>query len=338
MKILKNQSLLNYNTFKVDVKVREIIFIERSEDFIELLKLRDFKEKSYFILGDGSNVLFTNDFHGTCIKSELKGISRLKENDNHVWLKVESGLNWHYLVRKIIDMGYQGIENLSLIPGTVGAAPVQNIGAYGVEIKQFIEKVEALDLRGGEFFHFDNKDCQFMYRSSIFKTKYPGRFLIKSIILKLNKKSEYNITYEKIKETLEILNLNKVNARNISDAVIHIRKNKLPDPDRIGNAGSFFKNPVIDKTDYEGLKAEFPGIKAFQLDKSNFKLAAAWLIESCGWKGKSFGQAGVYQNQPLVLVNLGNATGKDIFELSEKIQNDVANKFGIILQPEVTIL
>jgi UDP-N-acetylmuramate dehydrogenase len=338
MKILKNLSLLHYNTFKIDVKADELILLESQEDYIGLLKQRDFRNRSYFVLGDGSNVLFTKDYHGTCIKSQLSNMSIVKEDKAHVWLRVDTGMNWHYLVRKTIDMGYQGIENLSLIPGAVGAAPVQNIGAYGVEIHQFIEKVEALDLKGGEFFHFDNKDCEFGYRSSIFKTKHKGRFLITSILLRLNKKPEFNITYEKIQDTLRLLKLKQLTSRNISDAIIYIRKNKLPDPDVFGNAGSFFKNPIIDKIDYEGLKAEFPTIKAFQVDKEHFKIPAAWLIESCGWKGKSYGKAGVYQNQPLVLVNLGNASGKDILKLSEKVQDDVAKRFGILLKPEVNIL
>ena len=338
MKVLKHHSLLHFNTFKVEAKADELILLESPEDYIELLKICDLKNIPYFVLGDGSNVLFTQDYHGTLIKSQLNNVSIINEDERHALLRVESGLNWHYLVRKTIDLGYQGIENLSLIPGTVGAAPIQNIGAYGTEIQQFIEKVEALDLQGGEFFHFDNKDCEFGYRSSIFKTKYKGRFLITSIVLRLNKKPEFNVSYDKIGETLKTLDLGKLSARNISDAIIYIRQNKLPDPDKIGNAGSFFKNPIIDKTDYEGLKAEFPGIKAFRIDKEHFKIPAAWLIESCGWKGKSIGKAGVYQHQPLVLVNLGNASGKDIIELSKKIQHDVGKKYGILLQPEVNIL
>jgi len=338
MKILENQSLIQFNTFRVNVKAKEIIFLERPEDYVELLKLIDFTQNKFFILGDGSNILFTRDYDGTLIKSQLSGISKIKEDSQSTWLKVEAGLSWHTLVLKTIDMGLQGLENLSLIPGTVGAAPVQNIGAYGVEIKQFIEQVEALDLRGGELFYLDTRDCEFNYRSSIFKTKYKGRFLIKSVTFRLNKVPKYNITYGQIKETLNSLGLTTINIKNISDAIIHIRKNKLPDPNEIGNAGSFFKNPILDRADYEGLKAEFPSINVFQIDKEHFKISAAWLIESCGWKGEHDGQAGVYHNQPLVLINRGKATGKEILALSKQIQNDVASKFGIILQPEVNIL
>jgi len=315
-----------------------MIFLENSEDYIELLNVRDFNKISHFILGDGTNILFTKNFKGTLIKSQLSGITKISEDNYFAWIKVEAGLTWHKLVLKTIDMGFQGLENLSLIPGTVGAAPIQNIGAYGVEIQQFVEQVEALDLRGGELFYFDAKDCEFNYRSSIFKTKYKGRFLIKSVVFKLNKVPEYNISYDSIKETIESLGLKEINAKNISEAIIHIRKNKLPDPDKIGNAGSFFKNPILDRTDFEGLKAEFPGVKSFHIDKESFKIPAAWLIESCGWKGKNNGPAGVHYNQPLVLVNLGNSSGEDILKLSKKIQNDVAYKFGIVLEPEVIIL
>ncbi len=338
MKIIKNPSLLHLNTFKVEAKAKEIIILERQDDFIELLEIRNLVHDPYLVLGGGSNVLFTNDFQGTIIKPETNSVILLNEDEDHAWVKVEAGLNWHSLVVKSIDLGLQGLENLSLIPGTVGAAPIQNIGAYGVEIQQFIEQVEALDLRGGEYFHFDQKDCEFGYRSSIFKTRYKDRFLITSVILKLNKRPDYNISYDQISETLNQLGLEPLNARNISAAVIHIRRNKLPDPNEIGNAGSFFKNPVIDKTDLEGLKAEFPEMKAYQIDEEHWKIPAAWLIESCGWKGKHYGFAGVYHNQPLVLINLGGASGREVLELSEKIKRDVMAKFGLILQPEVNIL
>lgn len=338
MKILKNPSLLHFNTFKVEAKAREVIIIEVQDDFNKLLGIRDLSLLPYLIIGSGSNVLFTKDFQGTIIKPETNSINLLNENDDHAWLKVDAGMNWHSLVEKSIELGYQGLENLSLIPGTVGAAPIQNIGAYGVEIQQFIEQVEALDLRGGEFFHFDRDDCEFGYRSSIFKTRYKDRFLITSVIFKLNKKPNYNTSYNQIEETLGQLDLKALNPRNISAAIIHIRRNKLPDPDKIGNAGSFYKNPVVDRTDLEGLKAEFPEIKAYQVDQEHWKISAAWLIESCGWKGKHYGRAGVYQNQPLVLVNLGGASGMAIFELSEKIKEDVMAKFGLILQTEVNII
>lgn len=338
MKIFNNYPLLHLNTFKVNAKTDELILLESHEDYAELLKTKDLRNTPYFVLGAGSNVLFTRDYQGICIKNQLKNISVIREDARYAWLSVDAGMNWHELVRKTIDMNIQGLENLSLIPGTVGAAPVQNIGAYGVEIHQFIEHVDTLDLQGGEFFRFYHQECEFGYRSSVFKTKYKGRFLITSVVLRLNKKPEFNLSYEMIQETLERLKLDQVNARNISEAIIYIRQNKLPDPDVIGNAGSFFKNPVVDKTDYEGLKAEFPGMRSYQVDSERYKIPAAWLIESCGWKGKSYGKAGVYQNQPLVLVNLGNASGKDILKLSEKIQEAVAKKFGILLIPEVNIL
>jgi len=338
MKILHNHSMFNLNYFKVRAFVRELILIEKEQDYVDLIQKSNFDKTPCLIIGDGSNILFTKDFNGTCIKTVLSDITKVKESKEYVWLRIEAGMNWHDLVIKTLDMGLQGLENLSLIPGTVGAAPVQNIGAYGIEISQFIDQVEALDMKGGEIFHFDDRECAFDYRSSIFKDKYKNRFLIKSVTLRLNKKPSYNISYEKIKETLDLLNLNEINARNISDAVIHIRKSKLPDPMKIGNAGSFFKNPIIDKTDYQGLKAEFPELPAYQIDKFHFKIPAAWLIEECGWKGKRIGDAGVNPNQPLVLVNLGKASGKDIQNLSEKIRKDIAQKYGIDLQPEVNII
>ena len=338
MKVLHNHSILNSNYFKVRAFVREFILIEKEQDYRDLLQKLNFERTPCLIIGDGSNILFTKDFNGTCIKTVLSGITKEKESEEYVWLRIEAGMNWHNLVMKTLDMGLQGLENLSLIPGTVGAAPIQNIGAYGIEISQFIDQVEALDLRSGEIYHLDAIDCKFDYRSSIFKSKYKNRFFIKSVTIRLNKKPSYNISYDKISETLDLLDLTEINARNISDAVIHIRKSKLPDPKKIGNAGSFFKNPIIDRTDYEGLKAEFPDIPVYQIDKSHFKIPAAWLIESCGWKGKRIGDAAVNQNQPLVLVNLGKASGKDIQNLSEKIRKDIAQKYGIELQPEVNII
>lgn len=338
MKILHNHPLISYNYFKIHAYAHELILIECEEDYVELINRTDFNKSPFLILGDGSNILFTRDYDGTCIKTGLSDISIIRENEENAWLRIEAGMNWHDLVIKTIEMSLQGLENLSLIPGTVGAAPVQNIGAYGVEIEQFIDQVEALDLKGGEVFHFNARDCEFKYRSSIFKNRYKNRFFIKSVTLQLNKKPSFNISYDKIQDTLELLNLTEINAKNISDAVIHIRKSKLPDPAKIGNAGSFFKNPIIDKTDFEGLKAEFPRIPSYQVDKFNFKIPAAWLIEECGWKGKRVGDAGVNPNQPLVLVNMGNASGKDILSLSEKIKKDVALKFGIELQPEVNII
>lgn len=338
MKILHNHPLFSYNYFKVHAYARKLILIEREEDYVDLFSRMDFKKIQFLVLGDGSNILFTRDFEGTCIKTGLSDIYRIKENDEYAWIRIEAGMNWHSLVIKTIEMGLQGLENLSLIPGTVGAAPVQNIGAYGVEIEQFIDQVEAVDLTGGEVFHLRAEDCEFSYRSSIFKNRYKNRFLIKSVTLQLNKKPSFNISYDKVQETLDLLNLKEINAKNISDAIIHIREGKLPDPAKIGNAGSFFKNPIVDKTDFEGLKAEFPRLPFYQVDKFSFKIPAAWLIEDCGWKGKRIGDAGVNPNQPLVLVNMGSASGKDILRLSEKIQKDVAHKFGIELQPEVNII
>lgn len=331
-------SLLPFNTFKIDVRAKEMVTIENTSEIEELYLDRKIKDAPYLILGEGSNILFTKNFPGLVIHSIAGKIEVVKENEKNLWLKVESGLNWHSLVLETIKMGLQGLENLSLIPGKVGAAPIQNIGAYGIEIEKFIEEVEAFDLLGGTDIIFNHKECEFGYRTSIFKSTFQNRLFIKSITLKLNKIPDYTIQYESIQETLDLLKSEKMNPESISNAIIHIRMNKLPDPDKIGNAGSFFKNPVIDKTDFEGLQAEFPGIRYFHLDKNKVKIPAAWLIEQCKWKGKKIGNCGVHRTQPLVLINLGNAKGSDIFRLSEKIREDVSHKFGLLLEPEVNIL
>lgn len=316
----------------------EMVTIEDTTDLSKLAGKRNLNDTPYLILGEGSNILFTKNFAGLVIHSITSKIEIVKENEKNLWLKVESGLNWHTLVLKTIEMGLQGLENLSLIPGKVGAAPIQNIGAYGVEIEKFIVEVDAFDMLGGSNIKFNNKECEFGYRTSIFKTAYKNRLFIKSITLKLNKIPDYNIQYGGLQETLDLLGIKELNVKGISDAIIHIRQNKLPNPDKIGNAGSFFKNPVIDKTDFEGLQAEFPGIRYFHLDEKRVKIPAAWLIEQCNWKGKKTGNCGVHETQPLVLINLGKAIGSEILELSEKIKEDVSHKFGLLLETEVNIL
>jgi UDP-N-acetylmuramate dehydrogenase len=338
MKIFRNPLLTKYNTFHIPVSAREMVVLERPGDYESLLTRYNLQHEKYQIIGGGSNILFTDDYDGLIISTNTKQIRILRENDHHVWVEVDSGLNWHQFVQKSISMGYQGLENLSFIPGKVGAAPIQNIGAYGVEIGQFIESVTILDLRSRRTVMFSRKECQFGYRSSIFKTNYKNRVFIKSLQLRLNKIPEFNISYDLIKETLDTMRISELSASAISEAVIMIRKNKLPDPDHIGNAGSFFKNPVVDRTDFEGLKAEFPDIRGYDIGEGNFKIPAAWLIEQCGWKGKKIKEAGVYQKHSLILVNYGNSTGKEIYELSRKISRSVEEKFGILLDAEVNII
>jgi UDP-N-acetylmuramate dehydrogenase len=338
MKIISFPSLFNFNTFHLPVSAREMAILESEEDFMEIFNRYDLKNQEYLILGEGSNILFTRDFDGLIITSSMNRIRIMEENNCFALIEADAGLNWHSLVQQTISMGYQGLENLSLIPGKVGAAPIQNIGAYGVEIEKFIDSVIGIDLISHEPLTFSKEECRFSYRSSIFKTTYKNQILIRSIRLKLNKIPEYHITYDKILETLDLLGTQNLSAASISRAVVYLRRSKLPDPDKIGNAGSFFKNPVVDKIDYEGLKAEFPDIRGYEVSPDSVKIPAAWLIEQCGWKGKRFKAAGIHHNHALVLVNHGNASGKDLLQLSEKIQHSVSAKFGILLEPEVNII
>jgi UDP-N-acetylmuramate dehydrogenase len=338
MKIIQNPSLINYNTFHLPVFAREMAVIESIEDYQELFDRYDLRNEKFLIVGDGSNILFKENFDGLIITSSLDEIRILEDNESHVNIEVDAGLNWHSLVMDTISMGYQGLENLSLIPGKVGAAPIQNIGAYGVEIEKFLEGVLGFDIISGQPLYFSKEECRFSYRSSIFKTSYKNQIMINAIRLKLNKIPDYVISYDKIRETLELLGIEQLSASAISDAVVHIRKNKLPDPAVLGNAGSFFKNPVVDKIDYEGLKAEFPDIRGYIINANTVKIPAAWLIEQCGWKGKRLKDAGIHQSHALVLVNYGNASGDEILELSKKIQRSVSDMFGILLEPEVNIV
>lgn len=338
MQIIQSPSLLNYNTFHVPVLARKMLLIEREEDYPSIFDYISLRDEKYLIIGEGSNILFKENYDGVVISSRDDKITIVSEDEDHVWIKAGAGSNWHQFVLKTIEMGLQGLENLSLIPGKVGAAPIQNIGAYGVEADRFIDLVNTLDLKGKNNVSFSNRECHFSYRTSIFKTEYKGQFLIKSVVFRLNKTPEFIISYDRIRETLDAMGFSKLTASAISQAVIAIRKSKLPDPSRTGNAGSFFKNPVIDKIDFEGLRAEFPGIKGYEAGNSMIKISAAWLIEQCGWKSRRKGDAGVYKYQPLVLINYGKATGKELFEFAMEIRKSVADKFGILLEPEVNII
>jgi len=268
----------------------------------------------------------------------LKGIEKVDENDHHVWIKGQAGEDWHQFVIHCIEHNWGGIENLSLIPGTLGAAPMQNIGAYGVEIKEVFHELEAVHLKTGEIRIFHPEECEFGYRTSVFKTSLRDQYVITSVTLRLDKAPEFRIDYRGVKEALENGNGNVISIRKISDAIIKIRQAKLPDPAQIGNAGSFFKNPVVDIIDFEGLKAEFENIPGYELPNDQVKIPAAWLIDQCGWKGYTKGNIGVHKNQALVLVNHGGGEGSAIRDLSEQIRKSVSEKFGIILVPEVNII
>lgn len=291
------------------------------------------------VLNGGSNVLFTRDFDGLILKISTSGMQVLFEDDKHVEIKVEAGHNWDSFVLSSLEKGYYGMENLSLIPGNVGAAPLQNIGAYGVEQKDFFVSLEAVNLLTGKTETFSKSDCLFGYRESIFKNTHKHKYIITSVTYRLSKYPEINIEYGAIKAELDKIGVtDKPHPLDVSKAVRSIRNSKLPDPEKLGNAGSFFKNPVVEKEKYQQLKNHFPDLAAYAQADGNYKVAAGWLIDFMGWKGKRMGDAGVCESQALVLVNHGNASGQQILDLAAQIQNAVQEKFGIQLQPEVNII
>jgi UDP-N-acetylmuramate dehydrogenase len=285
-------------------------------------------------------MLFTKNVDGLVVKNNIKGIELLKQDNEHFYIHVGAGESWHGFVMYCVEKNYAGVENLSLIPGSVGAAPIQNIGAYGVEQKEVFYELQALDLHENKKIIFKNADCRFGYRDSIFKREVKGKYIITSVTFRLNKKSNFNTSYGNIAQELERMNVKEISVQAISQAVCNIRRSKLPDPQKTGNAGSFFKNPTVPKEKLEELKIRFPAIVAFPFPEGSagFKLAAGWLIEQCGWKGKQIGNCGVHKDQALVLVNYGNASGSEVFDLSEKILQSVKEKFGIVLEREVVIV
>jgi len=335
MSLQENISLRSHNTFGIDVKTKKLATVKNVN---ELKNILSNNLLPLCILGGGSNILFTKDFDGLIIKNELKGIQLINENDTEIYLKVASGEVWHEFVLFCIENNYCGIENLSLIPGSVGASPMQNIGAYGVEVKYFITEVEAMHLKSLKITYFSTNDCEFDYRSSIFKTKEKGNYFITSVTFRLNKQPNINTSYGAIQSELEAKGISNPTIKDVSDAVIRIRESKLPNPKEIGNAGSFFKNPSVSNEKAEALKNEFPAIPNYPQNNGTTKIAAGWLIEQCGFKGKTFNNYGVHKNQALVLVNYGGAQGKDIYALSETIIDTVQQKFGILLEREVNIL
>lgn len=336
--IASHISLQPFNSFGVDVLARYFVSAGSLEDIQEILEWNKIHQQRLLVLGGGSNVLFTHDYDGLVLQNTLKGISKIKEDDNYVYIKAMAGENWHSFVQYCVANQYQGIENLSLIPGNVGASPMQNIGAYGVEIKDVFDSLEALHLPDGEMVSFTHAQCKFGYRESIFKQSLRNQFLIISVTYKLRKQPKFTVSYGNIEQALEQMGVKELSIEAIANAVIQIRQSKLPDPNKIGNAGSFFKNPVIHQTFYEALQKLYPGIPGFPgSDKFMTKVPAAWLIEQTGWKGFRNGDVGCYPLQPLVLVNYGKATGTDIYALSSEIIESVQEKFGIILEREVNI-
>ncbi len=337
MNLQENYPLQQHNTFHINCNARFYAEINSQDDFLELINHPVYKNNHHLVLGGGSNVLFTKDQNALIIKNNLKGKSLINDDDQHFYVKIAAGEVWHEAVLWCIENNYAGLENLSLIPGKVGASPMQNIGAYGVEIKDVFESLEALDMQDGTKRTFNLEECEFGYRESVFKRKLKNKYLITSVTFKLNKKPNFNTSYGAIEKELQNMGIKELSIKAISDAVINIRSSKLPDPNKLGNAGSFFKNPEISAKLINELKLKFPDIVVYELENGNFKVAAGWLIEKCGWKGKRNADAGVHINQALVLVNYGNAKGEEILNLSAEIIQSVKDTFNIELEREVNI-
>lgn len=338
MQVHQNYPLRKLNTFGINVFSKFFSSFSSAEELQELLKIQPGEKR--LILGGGSNILFTKNFDGFILKNEIPGIDIMHTDDEFVFVRAGAGVSWHSFVTFCVNNNFGGVENLSLIPGNVGASPMQNIGAYGVEIKDVFYELEALHLHEKFIQKFNAMDCNFGYRDSVFKNKYKNQFAILNVTYRLKKNPDYNISYGAIKEELEKMKVDNVTIKAISDAVISIRTSKLPDPSMIGNAGSFFKNPLVRKKEVDAITTSFEDLKmpVYKIDENNYKIPAGWLIENCGWKGYRNGDAGCYSKQALVLVNYANATGKEIYDLSEAIKISVEEKFGISLEREVNII
>ncbi len=337
IRFFENYSLKPYNTFNIEVKTKYFFEFTEIEDLkVFLDSNQTWKEEKLLIIGEGSNILFLEDFDGLVIHPNIPGVHVVGENRQNIWIEVGAGENWDEFVKFCVEAQLGGIENLSLIPGTVGAAPVQNIGAYGQEVSSSVEKVKGFDLKKKDVFEFSNTECQFAYRSSIFKQELKNRFIITSVVFKLDKFPEFRLDYSNLEE--KVNERGEVNLENIKHAVDEIRSSKLPDVKELGSAGSFFKNPVVEIAEAERIEDEFGEIPVYLAGEGKVKIAAGWLVEKAGWKGFREGDAGVHEKQALVIVNYGKATGKQIFELSEKIKQSVQEKFGIELEREVNCI
>ena len=337
MKIFANYSLKNLNTFGIDVVASRLFKAKSKKDLIKVAK--NYKASDIFILGGGSNILLTRDISQLVVQNLIKGIEIEKEDDRHIWVNFGAGEVWHECVLWAIENGYGGIENLSLIPGLMGAAPIQNIGAYGVELKDVFHSLELvrLDTIKVEEYHLDT--CNFGYRDSIFKRELKGKFCITKVCLKLTKTNHIlNTSYGAISKSLEEKGFHEPTIKNISDTVIQIRQQKLPDPKKIGNSGSFFKNPTMNKAKFLTLQDKYPNIVFYDLGNGEIKVPAGWLIEQCGWKGKKIGNTGTHVNQALVLVNYGDANGEEVKQMALKIQDTVFRKYDVLLEMEVNII
>lgn len=333
----KNFSLKSNNTFCISANAKHYLTVESPEDLLLFFKENNpAKNEKRLFLGGGSNLLFVNNFDGLVIHPEIQGIRLIAENKNIVEVEAGCGVAWDYFVARCVEKGWNGVENLSLIPGNVGAVPVQNIGAYGVEAESVLSEVKGIDLDTFEYRSFNHDECQFGYRNSIFKEELKERFVVTSVVFHLPKHPGFMLHYGSL-ET-EVCKFGEVNLQNIRKAVIAIRESKLPDPSKVGNAGSFFKNPVVQESVATKLKMQYPDIPLYPVESGSFKIAAGWLIEKAGWKGRSVGKAAVHDKQALVIINNGGATGKEIFELSEMVTKDVLLKFNLQLEREVQVI
>lgn len=335
--VLENFSLRNLNTFGVEAIAKWYTEINTEQDLVELFRDRQWQDEKKLVLGGGSNMLFTHDYDGLVIKINIRGMEHHVEG-HHVYIKAGGGEVWHNLVMYAVNRNFAGLENLSLIPGSVGASPIQNIGAYGVELKDVFYECRAFEIKTGEFKVFSKAECAFGYRDSIFKSEHKGEYIITKVTFRLSTTPKLNTSYGAIEHELQNRHITSPSLKDISEVVSHIRVSKLPDPATIGNAGSFFKNPVISIEKFKQLESTFPDIVHFSLPEGKVKLAAGWLIEKCGWKGKKVGNTGTWKNQALVLVNHGNATGNEVFALSEEIINSVKTRFNVDLEREVNII
>jgi UDP-N-acetylmuramate dehydrogenase len=338
MIIKQDFCLAPFNTFGLEIMARKLSIITSVVDLHDLFNAGELNNNKLLVLSKGSNMLFTDHFEGLVLLNQIWGKKVIKENDEFVFLKVSSGEFWPSLVEYAVDNNWGGIENLTDIPGKVGAAPVQNIGAYGVELKDVLVSLEAFDLITGKIVEFTNAECCFGYRTSIFKTTHKNRYFITNIVLKLYKQPKINITYKPLSEAFAIIEKDKISIADISKKIFEIRNSKIPNPDRLQNAGSFFKNAVVNITKLNELKLTNPLIPSYTIDNANYKIPAAWLIEKCGWKGKRIGNVGTYEKQALILVKYDKATGMDILNFAKSIQKSVVDKFGVFLEMEVNVV
>jgi len=337
LQIQQNISLKNFNTFGIDAYAKYFVEINHPDELTELFMDQQWQQMPRLVLGGGSNMLFINDFDGIVIRNNIRGIEHRQHNDD-VFVEAGGGEVWNDLVNFCVDRGFAGIENLSLIPGSVGASPIQNIGAYGVELKDVFDSCKAFEIATGQIKTFTRHDCKFGYRDSIFKTELKGQYIITSVKFHLSLVPNLSLHYGAISDELAARHITSPTIKDVSQVVSHIRVSKLPDPSTIGNAGSFFKNPVITNAEFETLHSNFPAVVNYPAGEGYIKLAAGWLIEQCGWKGKTVGHTGTWKNQALVLVNHGGATGQEVYGLSSQIIDSVYTKFGVMLEREVNMI